>query len=49
MKKIIFLSFAIAALLLTNACQREGVIYTPDNACVSFPSDVALFEMPAFL
>ena len=45
MKKIIFLSFAIVALLLANACQREGVIYTPDNACVSFPSDVALFEM----
>ena len=45
MKKIIFLSFAVVALLCMNACDREGVIYTPDNACVSFPSDVAVFEM----
>ena len=45
MKKIIFLSFAIVALLLTNACDREGVLFTPDNACVSFPSDLAMFEM----
>jgi len=45
MKKIIFLSFAVVAILCMNACDREGVIYTPDNACVSFPSDVAVFEM----
>lgn len=45
MKKILFLSFAIVALLLTNACDREGVLFTPDNACVSFPSDLAVFEM----
>ena len=45
MKKIIFLSFAVVALLCMNACDREAIIYTPDNACVSFPSDVAIFEM----
>jgi len=47
MKKIIFLSFAFVALLLTGACQREGTIYTPDNACVSFPTNKAVFSMLA--
>lgn len=45
MKKIIFISFAIAALLFSYSCEREGTIFTPENACISFPSDAAVFEM----
>ena len=45
MKKLIFISFAIATLLFAASCEREGTIYTPDNACLSFPSDAAVFEM----
>ena len=49
MKRIISFSLAVLALLLTGACQREGTIYDipSGNACVSFPSGTALFEMLA--
>jgi len=49
MKKIIYISLAIMALMLTAACQHEGAIYEmPEGkALVSFPSDVAVFEMLA--
>jgi hypothetical protein len=49
MKKIIYIILASAALLLTNACERVGTIYEiPDgSACVSFPSEDAIFEMLA--
>lgn len=49
MKRIISFSLAVLALLLTGACQREGTIYDipSGNACVSFPSGNAIFEMLA--
>lgn len=49
MKRIISFSLAVLALLLTGACQREGTIYEipAGNACVSFPSGTAVFEMLA--
>ena len=47
MKKIITLSFAILALLMVTSCEQQGTIYIPDNACVSFPSDAAMFNMLA--
>lgn len=49
MKKIIYISLAIMALMLTGSCQHEGTIYDmpADSALVSFPTDVAIFEMLA--
>lgn len=49
MKRIIYISLAILALVLTSACQREGTIYEmpANSALVSFPSDAAIFEMLA--
>lgn len=49
MKKIIYIILASAALLLTNACERVGTIYqiADGSACVSFPSEDAIFEMLA--
>ena len=49
MKRIAYFIFAAAAFLLMNACQREGTIYEipAGSACVSFPSDEAIFEMVA--
>jgi hypothetical protein len=49
MKKIIYISLAIMALMLTGSCQREGTIYDipADSALVSFPADDAIFEMVA--
>ena len=49
MKKIIYVTFAILALMLTSACQHEGTIYEmPEGkALVSFPSSSAIFEMLA--
>ena len=49
MKKVIYIILAGAALMLTNACQRQGTIYEiPEgSACVSFPSDAAKFQMLA--
>ena len=49
MKKIIYVTFAILALMLTSACQHEGTIYEmpADSALVSFPSNAAIFEMVA--
>lgn len=45
MKRIILISLAFVALLFTGACERDGAIYVPDNACVSFPADQAIFSM----
>jgi hypothetical protein len=49
MKKIIYISLAIMALMLTGSCQHEGTIYDmPEgSALVSFPADAAIFEMVA--
>ncbi len=49
MKRIIYITLAIMALMLTSACQHEGTIYEmpADSALVSFPSDAAIFEMLA--
>ena len=49
MKRIIYITFAIMALMLTSACQHEGTIYDmpAGSALVSFPSDAAIFEMVA--
>ena len=49
MKRIIYISLAILALVLTSACQREGTIYEmpANSACVSFPSSDAIYEMVA--
>ena len=49
MKKIIYVTFAILALMLTSACEHEGTIYEmpAGSALVSFPSDAAIFEMVA--
>ena len=49
MKKIIYITLAIMALMLTTACQHEGTIYDmpANSALVSFPSDAAIFEMVA--
>ena len=49
MKKIIYITLAIMALMLTSACQHEGTIYDmpANSALVSFPSDAAIFEMLA--
>lgn len=49
MKKIIYFILAGATLMLSNGCQRQGTIYEiPEgNACVSFPTDKAKFEMLA--
>lgn len=49
MKKIIYVTFAILALMLTSACQHEGTIYEmpAGSALVSFPSSDAIFEMLA--
>lgn len=47
MKRIIYITLAIMALMLTSACQHEGTIYEmpANSALVSFPTDVAIFEM----
>ena len=49
MKRIIYITLAIMALMLTSACQHEGTIYEmpADSALLSFPSDAAIFEMVA--
>ena len=49
MKKIIYATFAILALMLTSACQHEGTLYEmpADSALISFPSNAAVFEMLA--
>ena len=49
MKRIIYITLAIAALMLTTACQHEGTIYErpAGSALVSFPSENAIFEMLA--
>jgi len=49
MKRIIYIPLAIMALMLTGACQHEGTIYDmpAGSALVSFPSDVAIFDMVA--
>jgi hypothetical protein len=49
MKRIIYITLAIMALMLTSACQHEGTIYEmpAGSALVSFPSDEAIFEMVA--
>jgi len=49
MKRIIYITLAIMALMLTSACQHEGTIYEmpAGSALVSFPSDEAIFEMLA--
>jgi len=49
MKRFLSIVLAALTLLLAGACQREGVIYSPEsgNPCVSFPSDEAVFEMVA--
>lgn len=49
MKRIIYITLAIMALMLTTACQHEGTIYEmpAGSALVSFPSDAAIFEMVA--
>ena len=49
MKRIIYITLAIMALMLASACEHEGTIYEmPENsALVSFPSDAAIFEMLA--
>ena len=49
MKKILYITLAVFALMLTGACQREGTIYDmpAGKALVSFPSDAAVFEMVA--
>ena len=49
MKKIIYVTFAILAIMLTSACEHEGTIYEmpAGSALVSFPSDAAIFEMVA--
>jgi hypothetical protein len=47
MKRIIYITLAISALILTSACQHEGTIYDmpAGKALLSFPSDAAVFEM----
>ena len=47
MKKIIYISLAISALVLTSACQHKGTIYDmPEgSALVSFPAEDAIFSM----
>ena len=49
MKKVIYILLAGAALLMTDACQKQGTIYEipAGSACVSFPSDAAIFDMVA--
>ena len=49
MKKIIYITLAVSALILTGACQREGTFYDmPEgSAVVSFPSTDAIFDMLA--
>lgn len=49
MKKIIYVTFAILAIMLTSACEHEGTIYEmpAGSALVSFPSNAAIFEMIA--
>lgn len=49
MKKLIYITLAFMALMLTSACQHEGTIYEmpAGSALVSFPSDAAIFEMLA--
>ena len=49
MKKIIYVTFAILAIMLTSACEHEGTIYEmpAGSALVSFPSNAAVFEMIA--
>ena len=47
MKKYFVILLALCALAISSSCEREGVIYIPDNACVSFPSDVSIVEMLA--
>jgi len=49
MKKIIYISLAIMALMLTGSCQHKGTIYDmPEgSALVSFPSEDAIISMVA--
>ena len=49
MKRIIYITLAVLALILTSACQPTGTIYDmpAGSALVSFPSDAAIFEMVA--
>ena len=49
MKRIIYITLAISALVLTSACKKYGTIYDmPEgSALVSFPSDEAKFVMVA--
>ena len=47
MKKILFLTLIVGALLFTASCDKKGVIYEfpSDAQLLSFPSDVATFSM----
>ena len=45
MKKYIIISLAFIALLFAGACERELTVYQPESACVSFPSDAAVYDM----
>jgi len=49
MKRIIYITLAVSALVLTSACQHKGTIYDmPEgSALVSFPSSKAIFDMVA--
>lgn len=47
MKKYFVILLALFAIAISSSCEREEVIYFPDNACVSFPSDVSIVEMLA--
>jgi hypothetical protein len=49
MKKILYITLSVFALMLTGACQREGTIYDmpAGSAVVSFPSSDAIFDMLA--
>ena len=49
MKRILYITLAVSALLLTNACQHEGTLYDmpAGKALLSFPSDEAIFDMIA--
>ena len=49
MKRIIYITLAVSALVLTSACQHKGTIYDmpADSALVSFPAEEALFDMVA--
>jgi len=49
MKRIIYITLAVSALVLTSACQHKGTIYDmPEgNALLSFPSNKAIFDMVA--